>query len=673
MRLFAEDLNGDSRKDLVTPQGVGFNLADGGWSFSNLGYERFSPLAVVDILGDGRPQVIIAQSYSQTIQVLRAAADGGIESALTLPCRFQAVALGVGDLNGDGQKDVVCAGPSGTPGVSAILLTDAGTLEFSLQPKSALSVRVGDIDGDGRAEIVAANASSSGYATELSVLGITDAGLVELSTYALPAGLRGFEAADLTGDGGLEVLGTTCATEPCALKVLKGSSGGTLVEASSPTTMYYVGGVAVTDFDNDGDKDLILSGAIRRTDGGVFSANSAHLSLLANDGAGDLSEVQRLETGVDPPFVNALVSLDLTGDGLNELVMSSVNNPFPNPIPFLGVAPGRFLSPRAYELPVRPSLLAVGDLNNDRRPDIAFSDGYLLGVVLNSDGPSFNQPRTLKTGSFAQLLVADVDGDGSNDLLALGKNTGSLTLLLARNGDFAQSEVALPGAAGVWIADLDSDGAMDLLSLKANGEVSLSRGTGAGTFNPPVAVEGASGVADIALLDLNGDHRRDFAALLKTGGVAVFVQGTRRLEPSVMFGSSLIYWPQVAAGDFDGDGDEDLLVVGADANAELLINANGALTSRPLPTLPRNPSRIRVADFDGDGDLDAILWSPNADYLLMRNDGAGAFDISRFHGQTRAYESIAVADFDQDGRPDVVAPDPYYYPLLRLYPNGCAP
>jgi len=161
------DINGDGRPDIVgrplsgnaiqiwrqspvgifdNPIAVPLNIGAGG------------ELAVGDINGDGRPDIVVPSG--QTIAILRQLPEGSFGSAsyLDVPDVFSARGVVIGDINGDGRNDIVIALP-GSSSLGLLLQNAQGGLNPLTLLRSQYSismVQVVDIDNDGRLDVVAA-------------------------------------------------------------------------------------------------------------------------------------------------------------------------------------------------------------------------------------------------------------------------------------------------------------------------------------------------------------------------------------------------------------------------------------------------------------------------------------------------------------------------------------
>ena len=219
------------------------------------------------------------------------------------------------------------------------------------------------------------------------------------------------------------------------------------------------------------------------------------------------------------------------------------------------------------------------DLNDDRFPDLFVGNNYPRKdghptpnrTYINVDGKRFRRVDlglTRETGSFC-VQVADVDGDGRDDLLACEKHR--LRLYLRRQGGFVDvsERYSIPERAVPWarLADLDRDGALDLVTVTPH-HVSIRLRVSARRFGAPT------------------------------------------------WRQRLVAGRALAIGDIDGRRGADVLVVqgcaaGMNADDVLLLN-DGTATSwveHPVPTdVPGCGDVATPLDLDGDGAVEfAVL------------------------------------------------------------------
>src|SRR5262249_22274365 len=142
----------------------------------------------------------------------------------------------------------------------------------------------------------------------------------------------------------------------------------------------------------------------------------------------------------------------------------------------LGNGDGTFAAPARFPTGPQPSALAVGDLNNDGRPDLAvgrFIDTVNAVAVLlgNGDG-TVGGSTAVPVGAWPHgVAFGDVNGDGRADLAVAEYNARTVSISLG-NGDGTfgarTAFAAGPGPVSVAVHDMNGDGAADLVVADNN-------------------------------------------------------------------------------------------------------------------------------------------------------------------------------------------------------------
>ena len=272
----------------------------------------------------------------------------------------------------------------------------------------------------------------------------------------------------------------------------------------------------------------------------------------------------------------------------------------------------------------------------------------------------FAAPVTTTLGLALDADLADVNGDGRDDLLAA--TPAAVTWRPGLGGGLFGAPTAIHNSADLQAlepCDLDGDGHVDLVGGRSGeaGVMQVSLGDGAGGFGAPVTYGFRSnsfyGDLVLAAADADGDGDTDVALsavpdfLDPNGGyLAVYVNdGTGALAPQVVAGP-LLEGSRARAADFDGNGIADLLVtgwtgIGSPATHRVLLGQPGGGFTEVAPLLGQYLG-ADVADMNGDGKQDVVLstetghatWIGAGDgsFSLLEDDEPGFLPISIGHG-----------------------------------------
>lgn len=343
-----------------------------------------------------------------------------------------------------------------------------------------------------------------------------------------------------------------------------------------------------------------------------------------------------------------------------------------------GGEPVRFGAATNFPAGNYPGVMVGADFNCDGRPDIAVTTGAGggLSLLLGSGGGALAAPNQYPFSTFGSgaLAAGDFNNDGKLDLveadwyntrIILGDGAGNLSVLTNMSGDNNFSVYP----AAVAVGDLNGDGKADIAVANTGNPsgrgVTVGFGRGDGFFGPPTNCALPSTPGDIVLGDLNGDGRLEAAVSLQSyytansNSVCVLTnKGDGTLAVSQYYGaSSKDYHYSLKLVDFNGAGGLDLAVLNYNAQSVTirLNNGSGIFGSANDYPVGFSPNSLAVGDFNGDGKVDLIIrGGPVARVLLGHGDGSFTVgsQMPVASGATSP-GTIAVGDFDGNGTPDM--------------------
>jgi hypothetical protein len=523
-------------------------------------------VAVADVNGDGKPDLVVANQLSNTVGVLLGNGDGTFQAVQTFTTGPGPVAVAVADLNGDGKLDIVTTG-NASPNVSVLLGNGNGTFQAVQNwaiPSEAYGVAVADVNGDGKPDVIAAN--GGGYHqpnnTVSVLLGNGDGSFTAAQTFAVGSEPMGLAVADLNGDGRPDIV--TANFNDDTVSVLLNTAAppgtGTFGAATNFTGGPYQYGVAVGDVNGDGKPDLVTFS---------FSYTNSTIRVLLGNGNGTFQAAQNIATGALGPTHVALA--DVNGDGKLDIVTTAYG--INSVSVLLGNGDGTFQAPLNFAVGNDPASVAVADVNGDGKPDLVVantSSPSQVSVLLGNGNGTFAAPQTFATDNFPEAVaVADVNGDGKPDIVTANYYVGTVSVLLGNgNGTFqaAQNFATGPGPSSIAVADINGDGKPDLVTANHgiyptyNNTLSVLLGNGNGTFQAAQNITVGTEPESVVVADVNGDGKPDLVdANAQSNTVSVVLgngDGTFAAAANFAVGTFPI---SVAVADVNGDGLPDLI------------------------------------------------------------------------------------------------------------------
>lgn len=353
--------------------------------------------------------------------------------------------------------------------------------------------------------------------------------------------------------------------------------------------------------------------------------------------------------------------------------------------------------------------VTVADVNGDGFSDLLVANTYFsntVGVLQGKgDGTFWGVVKYASGGGYPSSIVAiDLNNDGKLDLVVLNQGQcyacagdGLVAVLLGKGkGQFrpavtydsgGQGGVG-PAPGGLAVADVNGDGKLDIVVMNCasrdssgcgngDGVIGVLLGNGDGTFKPVVTYNSGSspGGGSLAVADVNGDKKPD---ILVTNGctfdncppaqIGVLLgNGDGTFKRSVHYAAKGWSAGQIAVADLNGDGKPDV-VLGA-CGAINCFNADGVVTvllgkgdgtfQAPVgfDSGGARADGVAIADIDGDGKLDVVVAntiSESVGVLLGNGDGSFRAPMVFPSGSPIFDYSVAIADVDGDGKPDVM-------------------
>jgi hypothetical protein len=314
---------------------------------------------------------------------------------------------------------------------------------------------------------------------------------------------RGIAVADFNNDGNLDLAVTNRTSN--TISILTGTAGGAFAAKGSPATGIDPTAVAVGDFNGDGKQDMVTA-----------NRASYNISVLLGNGDGTFQTHTDYAAGTE---AIAVVVADFNGDGFLDIAAA---NSADNTISvFLGVGDGTFSPQVTYSTGSSPIAIVAGDFNADGIVDLATVNSGTNNIAVffgNGDG-TFQAAAFYTTGSDPDgMVAADLNGDGKLDFVTANNGSNSISVLLNNgNGTFASGVTYPVGTLpfGIVAGDFYNNGKIDVAVTNfGDNTVSILPGVGDGTFTVASTVIFPTGNSPIGLAvgDFNLDGRLDLVA-----------------------------------------------------------------------------------------------------------------------------------------------------------------
>jgi hypothetical protein len=673
------DLDGDGLPDIAASCGGGYIVVKkntstpGNLSFSGL-QMTFSTadyaecVAIADIDGDGKPDLAATNRGTKSVSVLRNTSSSGsisFDSHVDYTVGDIPIFLAVADLNGDQRPDIVAANSSSTfisiltnaiganitptitsftpssgtggttvtikgtnfTGTTAVTFGGINAASFTVNADTMITAVLGQGNsGDVAVTTPKGTASVPGFAFNGPTISSFTPTVGVAGTTVVITGTN-FSNASVVQFGGTPAASFTIVSSTTINAVLgNGSSGDVLVTTPNGTATrsgFSFGapvitnvaplsapvGAAITitgkNFSTAATDNIVFFGAVKGT---VIAATTSQLNVTVPAGAiyGPVTVTVNHLTA----YSSQVFSTSFAADSITLTTKS-------------------FSKAGDYSVGSYPVNVTICDLNDDGKADIitANANGNSISVLKNISAPgnlSFLQKVDFSSGPDTRKTVTgDLDGDGKPDVVAINANAGNASTM------------------SVFLNTSNSS----TISFAAKTDYSTGNGT-----------------QGLAIADMNGDGKPDIITSSGNSGFfSIFLNastpGSFKLAPRQDF-TNFNHTDDVVVADIDGDKLPDIIVAESSGNSVSVYRntsygGNLQLGGRAAFAVAGSPYVIKVADMNGDGKLDLILTCYSSTLMLKNTSSPGLIGLQQAYDFTLTTRDVSISDLNGDGKPDI--------------------
>ncbi|CAF4931507.1 unnamed protein product [Rotaria socialis] len=571
------DINNDNRLDIIIANSgldsigilFGYNYAtfESYQNCSDNNTLRPEGITTADFNNDRYLDIAVALFQSNSISILFGYGNGSFDLMKTISTGLnsQPNALTAYDFNKDGSLDIAVVN-SGTQEILILRGYGNGTfLNVTRYPTGngsrPMSIILADINNDNHVDMIVSNHRTSCIGI---LLGRGNFTFDSIATYSIGslAAPQSVAVGDFDNDSQLDIVVANYGAN--TVTVFLGYVKGNFTSQISYSTgvQSWPSCVIVGDFNRDNQLDIVTSNYYKN-----------NVGILLGYGNGSFSNVTTYYTGdgSSPQFIGAG---DFNNDSILDIaVANSGNNGF---VVLFGVGDGSFLCGNFYRTgkASAPWALAIGDFNGDNRLDVAVTNSALnsISIFLQNGKDIYAGVQSYSTGSRSQpfaVAVADLNSDGLLDIVVANYGTDNIGIFLGRGSRIfntltTYSTGTFSGPSDIDIADLNNDNRLDIVvSNYRTDNVAILFGYGNGSFyNRVFYSTGNYSQPNTAIIcDFNNDKILDIA-VANSGTSNIFIlygfgHGIFGNESvyNLGFGSHPY---SIATGDFDGNGGMDL-------------------------------------------------------------------------------------------------------------------
>ncbi len=342
---------------------------------------------------------------------------------------------------------------------------------------------------------------------------------------------------------------------------------------------------------------------------------------------------------------------------------------------------------------VQNCALSWADFDSDGDLDVLISGDTLSGNICwlyrNDGGGTFSKITNSLPGlKYSSIAWGDYDNDCDPDILVTGTNsTDTLSLIFRNDGSGVFTDIGAGlrgvfGGSGEW-GDYDNDGDLDILitGMSAYGRESILYRNTAGIFDSVAYFTGISdGMARWGDYDKDGDLDILLSGESISGNLTTVYRNNGNGTFTDIAPASFTALTNSSAswGDYDNDGDPDILICGQDAalaDRSLIYrnDGSGTFTDISAGLLGISGGNAEWGDYDNDGDLDALLCGSagGIDTAMVYSNSGGTFTSINSGLTGVSFSDCQWGDYNNDGKLDVLlAGSGSSGSISRIYVNG---
>ncbi|TKC00339.1 FG-GAP-like repeat-containing protein [Pedobacter cryophilus] len=643
-------------------------------------------VAISDLDGDGKPDLVVANHYSNSVSVYRNTSTNGSVSSGSFAAKVdfatgsQPISVAIGDLDCDGKPDLAVANRSSTTFSVFRNTSTSGSItagSFAAKVDFAIggslnSIAIGDLDGDGKPDLAVTNQSSVSVIRNTSTSGSITAGSfaakVDFATGSSPYSVA---IGDLDGDGKPDLAVANSNTSYISV-IHNTSTIGSITAGSFATRVDFTAGtsptsVAIGDLDGDGKPDLA-----------VANKNSQNISVFRNTTtsgsitAGSFATGVAFTTGTSPYSV---AISDLDGDSKPDLAVTNQNSQnisvFHNTAINGSITSGSFAAKVDFATGTSPYSVAISDLDGDGKPDLVVANegSNTVSILQNISSNADLSALAISSGTLSPTFASGT----TTYTASVSNNITSVTVTPTKLDATATIEVRVNSGS---YATVNSGNASVALSLNEGSntidvKVTAQDGTTIKTYT--TTVTRAIGPPIIASFSPTSAKPGDAVTLTGTGfnttvanNIVFFGATQATVTPAtatsvtVTVPSGATYAPITLLNTGNGLAAYSLknfTPTYSPAKTNILA---GDFAAKVDFTTVDAPNLVAVGDIDGDGKPDLVVANSGSSFSVYRNIsssgsiGAGSFAPKVDFATNTKASSIALADLDGDGKLDLV-------------------